>query len=181
MTDPIASPVLATSRLILRPFTLDDAPVVQELLAGPEVSETTQNIPYPYPDGAAATWIAGHRAAAEEGSMLNWAVVREADATLMGTIAIGLDRKNQRGTLGYWIGVPYWNQGYMSEAATAVTEWAFQALRLNRVEALCLPRNPASARVMEKAGMTYEGILRGYIRKADHFEDLAIYARLITD
>ncbi len=181
MSDPFASPVLATSRLILRPYTLDDAPVIQELLANPKVSETTQNIPYPYPDGGAAQWIGGLRAAAEAGSSLSWAVVRESDSTLMGTIAIGLDRKNHRGTLGYWLGVPYWNNGYMSEAALAVTEWAFQALRLNRVEALCLPRNPASARVMEKAGMTYEGILRGFIRKDDHFEDLAIYARLITD
>jgi RimJ/RimL family protein N-acetyltransferase len=181
MTDPFVSPVLATSRLILRPYTLDDAPVVQQLLASPEVSQTTQNIPYPYPERAAAQWIAGHRAAAEAGSSLSWAVVRESDSTLMGTIAIGLNRQNQRGTLGYWLGVPYWNQGSMSEAATAVTEWAFHSLHLNRVEALCLPRNPASARVMEKAGMIYEGILRGYIRKGDHFEDLAIYARLASD
>lgn len=181
MTDPFASPVLATPRLILRPYALDDAPVVEALLATPEVSETTQNIPYPYPEGAAVQWIAGHRAAAEAGSSLAWAVVRESDLTLMGTISLGLDLRNHRGALGYWLGVPYWNQGYMSEAAAAVTAWAFQALRLNRVEALCLPRNPASARVMEKAGMTYEGILRGYIRKGDHFEDVALYARLATD
>jgi RimJ/RimL family protein N-acetyltransferase len=181
MTDPFASPVLATSRLILRPFTLDDAPTVQALLASPEISETTQNISYPYPDGAAAQWISGHQAAAEAGFSLSWAVVRETDSTLMGTIALGLNRQNQRGTLGYWLGVPYWNHGYMSEAATAVTEWAFEALHLNRVEAMCLPRNPASARVMEKAGLKYEGILRGYIRKDEHFEDLAIYARLASD
>ena len=51
---------LATKRLLLRPFTLDDAPAVQHLVSAYEIAENTLLIPHPYPDGAAADWIAKH-------------------------------------------------------------------------------------------------------------------------
>ena len=62
-----------------------------------------------------------------------------------------------RGTLGYWVGVPYWGRGYATEAAEAVLAHAFGALGLHRVQATHLTRNPASCRVMEKLGMRVEG------------------------
>jgi len=66
----------------------------------------------------------------------------------------------------------------MSEAATAVARRAFEVLALHRVESSCFPRNIASARVMAKAGLTYEGTLKEYVRKGEVFEDLAMYARV---
>ncbi len=69
----------------------------------------------------------------------------------------------------------------MTEVAQLVIRFGFDSLALHRIEAACLPRNVGSARVMEKSGMTYEGILRDYYRKGDHFEDIAMYAILASD
>ena len=83
--------------------------------------------------------------------------------------------------MGYWIGVPYWNKGYCSEAAKALIGYGFDELGLNRVFAEHMVRNPASGRVMEKAGMTYEGTLRQHVKKWDRYEDLKVYGILRTE
>jgi [ribosomal protein S5]-alanine N-acetyltransferase len=178
MTSPLTLPTLTTQRLVLRRFTLDDAPAVHTLLSTPEISETTLMIAYPYPEGAAESWIDSHQEALDKGDGLTWAVTLRAGDTFMGAIGLHVDQAHARGSMGYWLGVPYWNKGYMSEAATAVTGWALGALGLHRVEAQCFTRNPASARVMEHAGLHYEGTMEGSVRKNGRFEDVAIYARL---
>ncbi len=174
-------PVIQTSRLRLRPFAPDDAPRVRELAGAREVAATTLNIPHPYPEGAGEAWIGGHEAAAESGDAFAWAVTRGSDGALLGAISLGVNRRHARGGLGYWLGVPYWNQGYTTEAARAVMEHGFRTLGLNRVEIWALPRNVGSCRVAEKAGLAYEGTLHGYIRKDGVFEDIAVYGRIRAD
>jgi len=171
-------PTLDTDRLRLRPFELTDAPAVQTLAGVYAVAVTTLNIPHPYPEGLAESWISGHRPAAAEGTRLTWAVARTTDATLLGSITLSIVSAHRRAELGYWLGVPYWNQGYMTEATRHVTAFGFAECALQRVQAGCFPRNPASARVMVKVGMQLEGVLRGYARKGEIFEDVAIYAVL---
>lgn len=171
-------PTLSTERLLLRPFAAADAARVQALAGAPEVAATALNIPHPYPDGAAEAWIARHTSEADEGIRFTWAILRRSDETLLGAITLGLVARHQRGSLGYWLGVPYWNLGCTTEAARRVTAFAFLERGCYRVEASCFPRNVASARVMEKCGLRYEGVLRGYLRKGDHFEDVAMYALL---
>jgi RimJ/RimL family protein N-acetyltransferase len=163
---------------VLRAFTTADAPAVHALLSTPEISDTTLMIAYPYPEGAAESWIASHQEALDTGTDLTWAVTSRADGTLMGAIGLHVDQAHARGSMGYWLGIPYWNQRYMSEAATAVTNWALDTLGLHRVEAQCFTRNAASARVMEHAGLRYEGTMKGHVLKNGRFEDIAIYARL---
>lgn len=180
MTDQSIIPMLSNDRIVLRPFTSADVDAVNTLLATPEIAATTLNVAYPYPEGAAAGWIATHGEQARLGLGYVWAITLGSDRRVIGTISIGVTRKHARGTLGYWLGVDYWNHGYTSDAARLVVRFAFGTLALHRVEAACLPRNIGSSRVMEKAGMTYEGILRGYYRKQDHFEDIAMYAILAT-
>lgn len=174
----IALPTLETDRLVLRPFTLADAGRVHELAGAPAVAATTLNIPHPYPEGAAEDWIGTHAENAARGAGFTWAITRKADDLLIGAIGVGVNATHRRGELGYWLGVPYWNQGYTSEAARRVVAFGFAELELNRIAAAYLPRNPASGRVMQKAGMTYEGTLRQYVRKGETFEDVAMYAIL---
>ncbi len=171
-------PTLDTDRLRLRPFQRADAPAVQTLAGASEVATTTLNIPHPYPEGLAESWINGHRPAAAAGTRLTWAVMRPADAMLLGSITLSIVSVHLRAELGYWLGVPFWNQGYMTEAALRVTTFGFAECGLHRVEAGCFPRNPASARVLVKVGMQIEGVLRGYARKGEIFEDVAMYAVL---
>ena len=180
MTSPLTLPTLTTPRLVLRAFTIADAPMVHAFLSTPEISETTLMIAYPYPERAAESWIRSHQEALDKGDSLTWAVTSQADGMLMGAIGLHVDQAHARGSMGYWLGVPYWNQGYMSEAATAVTEWALGSLGLHRVEAQCFTRNQASARVMQHAGLRYEGTMVESVRKNDRFEDIAIYARLAS-
>lgn len=93
----------------------------------------------------------------------------------MGVVSLGLAMAHHRAELGYWIGKPYWGQGYMTEAARAVIEFGFQQLSLNRIVAYAMTKNPASSRVMEKNGMTYEGTFPQHVRKWDDYEDLVAY------
>lgn len=169
-------PKLTTERLLLRPFSPEDAGRVTALLQRPEIAATTLNITYPYPDGAAAAWIASHPDAAARGEAFTWAICRQEDGLLLGAIGIHIDDRHRRGEIGYWLGVPYWNQGSTTEAARAVVNYGLAELDLHRIQASCLPHNVGSSRVMEKAGMTYEGTLRGYLQKDGEFLDVAMYA-----
>ncbi|HOI58557.1 MULTISPECIES: GNAT family N-acetyltransferase [unclassified Methanoculleus] len=171
----IGQPVLATGRLLLRPFTLADAAEVQRLAGDYAIASSTLSIPYPYPDGAAEAWIATHRPGFEKGMHVVYAVTRPDDGTLVGAAGlVEIDRRHGRAELGYWVGRPYQGRGYATEAARAVIEYGFSVLELHRVYALHLSRNPASGRVMEKCGMVYEAHLREHGRKWGIFEDLDV-------
>lgn len=169
-------PELTTARLRLRPFTADDADRVTSLLQRPEIAATTLNISWPYPEGAAASWIASHRGDAEARNGFTWAITRQTNGEVIGAFGLGIDARHHRGSLGYWLDVASWNRGITSEAAQRVVRFGFETLNLHRIEAMCLPRNIASSRVMEKAGMEFEGILRGYFCKDGVFEDVAMHA-----
>jgi [ribosomal protein S5]-alanine N-acetyltransferase len=178
---PVEIPVLEAERLVLRPFVAADAPTVEELAGDAEVAGPTLNIPHPYPAGLAAEWIASHAGWASSGERYAFAIERRADGALLGAITANLAPRHRRAELGYWLGRPYWGQGYTSEAARRVTAFCFDELGVHRVQATCFIGNVASARVMEKAGMHREGVLRGYVRKGDAFLDTAMYALLRAD
>lgn len=174
-------PILRTERLVLRPFGQDDAAQVEELAGDPQVADGTLTIPHPYPPGAAQQWIDTHQPAWEAGTGLTLAITESATGTLMGVIGLSIDADNSRAELGYWIGVPFWNRGYCTEAGRAVIDFAFYGLALHRLYAHHFTRNLASGRVMQKLGMSFEGIQRSGAKKGDHFEDLACYAILASD
>lgn len=143
------SPPLETDRLRLRPFALADAPAVELLAGAPEVADTIHGLPHHYPPGAAAPWIAAHAERATSGGEFHRAIMHQEEGRLLGAIRLTVTARHARGALGYWLGVPYWNQGYTTEAARRVIAFGFDALALHRVEAACMTRNPASARAME--------------------------------
>lgn len=90
------------------------------------------------------------------------AIAEKISNELCGTITIDIHKYFSRAELGYWISIPYRNKGYASEAVRAVIEYGFSKLNLKRIQAVHSINNPASGRVLEKAGMTYEGTLRLY-------------------
>lgn len=173
--------MLQTARLTLRAFRLDDAPAVQDLASDRAIADTTLNIPHPYEDGMAQAWIETHEPAYADGTDVTFAIVRTSDETLVGAIGLRLERRFNKGEVGYWIGKPHWNQGYATEATTAILEWGFEDLELNRIHAWHVARNPASGRVMQKAGMQLEGTARQATMKWGKYEDLVSYAILRED
>lgn len=152
-------PSLTTERLVLRPFTLSDAPRVQELAGDERIAATTLTVPHPYQDGMADEWIATHADNFSSGRGLQLAVTLAQEDRLIGAIGLGITRPHRRAELGYWIGLPYWGRGYCTEAAQVLVEHAFHALGLHKITSRHLRENPASGRVMEKIGMTREGTL----------------------
>ena len=166
-------PILVTDRLLLRPFTLADASMVQRLAGEYAVASSALEIPYPYPDGVAEAWIATHRPGFERGAHAIYAVTCDGD--LVGAAGlVEIDRDHRRAELGYWMGRPYWGRGYATEATRAVIEYGFSVLGLHRVYAMHFSRNRASGRVMEKCGMVHEAHLRGHVRKWGVVEDIDV-------
>jgi len=146
-------PTLATERLLLRPFQLTDASRVRELAGNPKVALMTSNIPHPYAEGEAENWINAHASDWQRSSAAIFAVCLRSNAELIG--AAGLMNVHQGDAeLGYWIGEPYWDQGYASEAVDAVIGFGITSLELQRVHAHHLSRNPASGKVLINAGLS---------------------------
>ena len=143
---------LLAGPVALRHFTAADAPRVQLLAGEREVAESTALIPHPYPDGAAAAWIATHESARATGTEFTYAITESGEDVLIG--AIGLrPGPSEHESFGYWIGRPYWNRGYATAAAQAIIVLAFEWLDLDELTASHLARNAASGRVMEKCEM----------------------------
>jgi [ribosomal protein S5]-alanine N-acetyltransferase len=168
-------PTLATDRLLLRPFRMDNVPAVERMLSTPHVAEYTLSFPHPSPPGFAHDWISRHARWAERGIHLQWAIALRND-TPVGAIGIALRTDPHHGDIGYWIGPDYWNNGYATEATKAVIAYGFDTLGLPRIQASCFVGNDASARVLQKAGMVEEGILHKHIEKDGVLRDVRMFA-----
>ena len=174
-------PTLETERLVLRPFGLDDAAEVQRLAGNKAVADTTSNIPHPYEDGMAEEWISRHQNAFSEGQRVTFAVTRKTDGGLVGAISVMDISRGHQAELGYWIGKPYWNRRFCTEAGRAILRYTFTELALLRVHACHMSRNPASGRVLQKVGMVHEGKRRQHGIRWGKCEDLVLYGILKTE
>jgi ribosomal-protein-alanine N-acetyltransferase len=164
---------IATGRLRLRPFEPGDADAVRVLADNDAVSRTTLNIPHPYPAGEAEKWIASHARKRELRDSMSYAITRAESGVLLGAVTLTWINRSLA-ELGYWIGEPHWNNGYCSEAVRALVEFAFERLEISRIVAEHLALNPASGRVMQKAGMLRVGSRRKQDRDGNP-ADLEIY------
>jgi RimJ/RimL family protein N-acetyltransferase len=174
-------PQIDTERLLLRPFRREDAPRVQLLAGDRDVAATTLNIPHPYEDGMADSWIRTHPESFAKRESATFAVTLKPgvdEPALIGAMGLTLAMPHTRGELGYWIGKPYWGQGFCTEAARAVLTFGFESLNLGRIFARYMDNNPASGRVMEKIGMQYEGCLRQHVNKWGQLVDIILYGIL---
>ncbi len=103
--------------------------------------------------------------------------------SLVGGITLSNIRRGvaQMGSLGYWIGEPYKQKGYMTDAVNTITAHAHFSWGLHRVEAACLPRNEASIRLLKTCRFQNEGLARRYLKIAGKWEDHLLLAHLAED
>ena len=167
-------PDIETSRLKLRPYTDSDIPALVALLSAREIAATTLRIAHPYTEQHAREFLIH----ALNPDKLWLAITLRHDGQLCGGIGLMLKPEHQQAELGYWIGVPYRGHGYASEAARAMVRYGFDDLKLHRIAAMCMTRNPASARILLKLGMHYEGCLRQAQNKWGEYVDVACYGIL---
>jgi ribosomal-protein-alanine N-acetyltransferase len=171
-------PTLETVRLLLRPFSQEDGTRVMHLAGEREIAMNTGTIPHPYEEGMAEEWISTHQELFIKREAAIFAICLRETEELIGAIGIEVNRDHDCGELGYWIGKPFWNQGYCTEAARVAVEYAFDALELNRIGAIHFTRNPASGQVMQKIGMRYEGERRQAMKRWGEYVDIACYGLL---
>jgi RimJ/RimL family protein N-acetyltransferase len=167
---------LRTARLLLRPWRRGDEAA---LVTHADHREVWRNLadffPHPYTPADAADWIA--QVGSDPGDSLQLAIVA-GDEPVGG---IGLSRQpdvaRRTGVLGYWLGPTAWGRGYATEALRTFTAHVFEATDIARLEARVFEWNPASGRVLEKAGFVREGRLRQAASKDGHLIDVWLYAR----
>ena len=106
-------------------------------------------------------------------------VFRAGDGVLLGGLTLSHVRRGvaQSASLGYWMGQPHAGRGHMSAAVAALVPFAFQTLRLHRVEAACVPTNQPSIRLLERNGFEREGYAKSYLCINGTWADHYLYAR----
>ncbi|MFN8411630.1 MAG: GNAT family N-acetyltransferase [Anaerolineales bacterium] len=153
--------ILETSRLLLRLPVLDDAnDIFQKYAQDQEVTKhliwrphENVNVTREFIRHCIQSWLSN--------TSFPWVVIRKNDDELLGMLELRID--TFRADLGYVLAREYWGNGYATEITKAVVDWAMAQESIFRVWATCDVENLASARVLEKAGMQREGILRRYI------------------
>ncbi|HEX9447908.1 MAG TPA: bifunctional GNAT family N-acetyltransferase/(deoxy)nucleoside triphosphate pyrophosphohydrolase, partial [Dongiaceae bacterium] len=116
----------------------------------------TAMIPFPYQRQMAVDFILSQAEVSRTGSF-NLAITRKTDGQLLGCIGLIRGAQSEEAELGYWLGKPFWSQGYASEAVGRLVEFAFAELGLHQLIASAVPTNLASHRVQEKNGFVVDG------------------------
>lgn len=174
------TPSLETNRLNLRAWRIDDAQRLAQIIGDWKIFDTTERIPHPYTLAMAEDFI-NKTHQTPQATAASFAIELKSQNLLIGGIALSINQINKRASLGYWLGVDYWGNGYTTESVRALLRFGFEELQLNRIEAQFLKRNPASGRVMEKAGMKLEIEFPKYAMKHGIFEDVAQYVLYASD
>ena len=132
MSEITITPTLQTERLILRPLALSDAPAIQRHFNNWNIIQhLAQVVPWPYPENGAETFIARELERVAAGEVIyNWMLVlRGGDGEAIGNIRLRPWADDPKGNRGFWLAERYWNQGLMTEAVTAVNDFAFRDAR----------------------------------------------------
>ena len=131
--------------------------------------------PFPYTMDSGEKWLAH---VAEQDPLTSFAIATQEE--VVGGIGFHIREDVYRCTaeLGYWLGESYWGQGVATLAVRSVTRWAFESFPIERLQARVFESNPASCRVLEKAGFNYEGRLRRSVLKMNLLMDQVVYAIL---
>jgi len=174
-------PELTTTRLLLRKFKRADAHDVFAYASDPEVTRYT---PWEHHRDLKVTrqFVSTILKAYRQGHSAPWAIVLRRTGKLIG--AIGLKNwalPHARAEVGYVLSREHWGKGYVTEALNAVLAFGFSQMELHRIEAKAVPENRGSTRVMEKAGMRFEGLLRDYELVKGAHQSLNLYSILKPD
>ena len=165
---------LRTDRLLLRPFDFRDVDDVLAYASEPEFSRYLP-IPQPYTRDDAVEFVA-RRVLDEWSTRPTFAIVSKGH--VVGGVNLGVHELHETAEMGYALARSQWNRGLTPEAARAVIDWGFERYGLHKVWAFADLRNRRSWRVMEKLGMTREGVLRDHLKTRDERVDCIYYGVL---
>ena len=164
---------------VIRSYESDDQAALMKYADNAAIArQLLDHFPHPYTEEAAREWL---RAAKEQAPEVSFAIANSDE--LIGGIGLLLREDVFRRTaeVGYWLGEPFWGRGIVTRALEVFTRWAFRQFDFARIQARVYETNPASRRVLEKAGFTFEGRLRHAATKHDQLMDLYVYALLADE
>jgi RimJ/RimL family protein N-acetyltransferase len=151
--------LIQTERLVLRAPRAEDAKTIATLANDRRIAENTLRVPHPYGITDAQRFITGAHESSDETVFL----ITRRDATVLGACGV-TNRPGESAELGYWLAVAFWDNGYATEAARALIDYAFDDLGYEVLHAGARVSNPASRRVLEKCGFEWTGVELNRIR-----------------
>ena len=163
----------------IRPFERPDIDSIVKYADNPRIAQQLEDrFPNPYQHEDAERWL---RHLGAQDPLIHFAIAAPSEA--IGGIGLNLrtDVYHRTGEIGYWLGEPFWGRGLATLAVKALSGWAFQNFGLTRLQAKVFASNPASCRVLEKAGFSYEGRLVQSVTKQGRTMDQHIYALLRSE
>ena len=171
--------ILETERLILKPYEVAYADEIFEVVKQKEIADTMIMIPHPYPREVVDQWISYLHKSWEQGSAYEFAVFLKEDNRYIGNAGlVAVSKTHKNAEVGYFIDKNEWGKGYATEACKKIIEYGFLEHELNRIYSRCMVRNIASRKVMEKAGMVWEGRHKQEFLKNGNYEDMDYLAIL---
>ena len=165
------SPVVETRRLLLRAPAPQDIPAIAALANDEAISRMTLRMPHPYGQADAEAFVVN--VAAQDPARANTFLIEHEDLGPVGVIGLFED-SGIAPEIGYWIGRPFWGRGFATEALEGALVWAGKRWRRRALLSGHFADNPASGRVLEKAGFLYTGEVRRQFSKA---RDEAVHTR----
>ena len=155
-----------TERLLIREYKRSDLDAYVRVVSQPEIYATTYGIPRDYTRMMGRINLKFIKRNRLLGTALEYAVLIRENNRYIGNVGlINISHDHNRADISYFIDRDYMNRGYATEAAAAMIQFGFEGLGYNKISGVCMSVNPASRRVMEKLGMTYEGTLREELYK----------------
>ncbi len=170
-------PTLSQDGLVLRPFTVGDAPTLVAAYSDPGIQKWhVASLTH----AEAEAWIASRLELWRSETLVNWAVTD--DATIVGRVGLkSIDLDQGIAEITYWVLAEHRRNGYASRAVAVITDWSFNELGLHRLELTHSTRNDPSCRVAESTGYRLEGTMRLAGRHTDGWHDMHLHARIATD
>jgi ribosomal-protein-alanine N-acetyltransferase len=174
---------IETERLILRKLKLSDWPDIVEGAGDYDVSKRTINIPHPYSRADAELFI--------KNTLKNWGkssysfcMELKGEKKVIGMMGLeGVHMSNGTANTGSWVNKKYWRQGFITEAKIAINDFAFDTLRLRRLNSAAMLTNKASNATQQKVGYVLEGLQRKGCRSkaSGKVHDVNLYGLLKAD
>ncbi|MEN6520333.1 MAG: GNAT family N-acetyltransferase [Armatimonadota bacterium] len=178
----IANIKIETERLILRTLRELDAPELFPLINDADVARYMLRVPHPYPENALPEWLKKAEESMERKEQFEFAIILKETGKPIGVCSLDeISWEYEKAELGYWLGKPYWRRGIMTEAAKAVVSFGFDTLKLERIYACCFEQNQTSAKVIQKAGLRYEGCSRHDIKRNGVFINILCFGMIRAD
>ncbi|MCM2477183.1 GNAT family N-acetyltransferase [Rhizobium sp. CG5] len=148
-------PVLLSQRLVLRAPHAEDIDALAHLANNAAIATMVSRMPHPYTATDAADFV--RRTNIGEIGKCVYAITKAENGEFLGCCALEPHQHDEALELGYWLGEPYWNKGYGTEAAHALIDMAFRTRDIDHIDARCRVTNIASRRVIQKCGFQFQG------------------------